>query len=122
MRKAIFKSELYTSVALIIILVLLVKPTKLLMPQSLDMMLPIFLLVAFFVFTTLFWKESSADERENLHRLNAGRISFLIGSSFLTSGIIIQSLQHNVDPWLVYTLVAMILAKALSRIYSQIKD
>jgi len=92
------------------------------MPQSFEMALPIFLIVAFLVFSSLFWKERSKDERENLHRLNAGRISFMIGSAILTLGIIIQSLAHNVDPWLVITLSSMILAKVASRIHSQMKN
>jgi hypothetical protein len=122
MSKLSFKSEIVTSVILVIILSLFLRPTSLLMPKTAEMMLPIFLIVGFLVFATLFWKERSADERENLHRLNAGRLSFLVGSTILTLGILVQSTRHDVDPWLIYTLVFMILAKVASRIYSQMRN
>lgn len=112
-------AELITSLILIIILFLFIAPTSLSMPASLGPMLTVFLILAFLVFAALIWKEQSADERENLHRLNAGRVSFLFGSAVLVLGILIQSLSHNVDPWLIYTLVTMILVKIISRIYSE---
>jgi len=117
----LFKSELIAAGILLLILFAFVRPSGLLMPQNFEMMLPIILIVAFFVFTSLFWKEKSRDEREDLHRLLASRISFLIGSTTLTVGIVIQSLSHQVDPWLVVTLSLMILAKATSRVYSRAK-
>jgi hypothetical protein len=51
----------------------------------------------------------------------SGRIAFLVGSTLLTLGIIVQSLNHNVDAWLVVTLVAMILSKIVVRIYGDSK-
>lgn len=112
-------SELTASAILVVILFLFIAPTSLSMPASLGPMLAIFLILAFLFFASLIWKEKSADERENLHRLNAGRVSFLFGSSVLVLGILSQSLTHNVDPWLIYTLVIMILVKIISRIYSE---
>jgi hypothetical protein len=122
MRSVKYKSELITSLILIFILGLFLKPSKLLMPMSSEVMLALFLVVAFLLFAAVFWKEGSGDERENLHKLNAGRISYLVGAAVLVVAIISQSMMHDVDPWLVYTLISMVLAKIGSRVYSQIMN
>ncbi len=92
------------------------------MPKDIDMMLVLGLIVSFLVFSATIWKEHAADERENLHRLNAGRISFLVGSVVLVMGIASQAMSHNIDPWLVYALIAMVGSKLASRIFSQWKN
>lgn len=117
-----FISEVVTSSALLIILLYFLKPNKLLMPNSVELMLTLFLLLAFLVFLALVWKEKTRDERENYHRMNASRVSFVAGSSILIIGIIVQSAMRSVDPWLIYTLIAMIFAKIATRIYLQIKS
>jgi len=118
--KKIFVGDLIVSSLLLAILVLILKPAKLLMPQSTEMMLIFFMLLSFIVFSAILWKEKSFDERDNLHRLNAGRFSFFIGTLVIITGIIVQSFKHNIDPWLIYVLIAMVLAKIASRIYTQI--
>lgn len=122
MKEKGFRGEIATSLILIAILVLFIRPTNLLMPSTVEMMLPVLLVVAFLTFSSLFWKEKAQDEREANHITKAGRISFFTGSIILTVGVVVQSLRHNVDPWLVYSLVGMVLAKVASRIYSQIKN
>jgi hypothetical protein len=111
-------AETLSAIILIAILFLTTSSEMLLMPKNTDMMLVLGLIVSFLVFAAV-WKETAADERENLHRLNAGRASFLIGSVVLVIGIAIQALDHNVDPWLVYALIAMVASKLASRIISQ---
>lgn len=120
--KSFFTGEITASLILVVILAVFLTPTKLLMPNSGDLMLAVLMVLCFFVFSAFIWKERSSDERENLHRLNAGRVSFLVGTSALVLGILLQSFRHDIDPWLIYTLVAMILAKVVSRVYSQVKN
>ena len=117
-----FSSEISVSILLVVILLTFIMPTKLLMPVSVEMIILLFLILFSLIFFSLVWKEKFADERENLHRLHAGRVSFLVGSSVLVLGIVLQSLKHDVDPWLVYTLVLMVLAKTISRVYLQVKQ
>lgn len=62
------------------------------------------------------------DERENYHRLSTSRNAWLAGSGVLIIGLITQALAHSIDPWLVYTLVIMILVKVISRIYQSQKN
>lgn len=115
-------NEFVTSLILIVILAAFLAPTHLLMPMDFDKMLVVLLIILFLSFSAVIWKENSLDERENLHRLNAGRLSFLVGSGLLVVAIILQSLKHHIDPWLIYILIAMVLTKVASRIYSNFKQ
>lgn len=117
-----YLAEIGITVILLGILGALLLPTSLLMPMSSDMMLIIGLIVTFFIFSSFFWKEQAGDEREHLHRLFAGRVSFFIGTAVLVVGIFFQSLSHNIDPWLIYALIGMIVGKLLTRLYSEWKQ
>lgn len=81
------------------------------------LLLSFILIITFFFFTTFIWKEKGKDERENLHILNAGRISFLTGALILVIGIIYESLIFAIDPWLIFALIGMILAKLIAHLY-----
>jgi len=70
---------------------------------------------AFSVFVLM---ERAGDERENEHRHSAGRTAFLAGGAVLIIGIIVQTLAHTLDPWLVWALLAMVAAKSVARLYS----
>jgi hypothetical protein len=72
----------------------------------------------FAVFASFILRESIADERDALHRTLAGRNAFLAGAGVLTLAIVMQGYTHSVDPWLVVTLVVMIMVKILTRIWS----
>lgn len=123
MKISSFTSELIISLVLLILLGLFLSPSSMaLMPTTMGSMLIIIFILAFIVFANMVWKEKANDEREELHKLNAGRISFLVGTTILVIGVIIQTLNHNIDPWLFATLAGMVLAKATSRVYSQIKQ
>jgi len=116
-----YMAEIIVGLVLIIISLLLLNQEMLLMPQSIDMLVLVGLIVAFLVFFGLIWKESTKDEREYLHSLQAGRKAFLVGIVILVIGIVNQSLNHNIDPWLLYGLIGMLFVKIGSRIYSQLK-
>jgi len=42
--------------------------------------------------------------------------------ALLTLGIIVQSFKHELDPWLIFTLAGMIVAKIITLIYGRIKN
>lgn len=113
--------EALSSIIIVIITVIFFNPTHLTMPQSVQSMLILGLIISFLTFSALVLKEHTTDERESLHRLVSGRISYLVGVGTLTIGIIVQALMHEIDKWLVIALCAMVLSKLLSRIYSQLR-
>ena len=92
------------------------------MPMTQGTMSILLVSVLFMVFSALVFREKSRDERENFLKMNAGRISFLSGSVIAVIGILYQSMTHNIDPWLVYTLIGMILAKTTTRLYFSLRN
>ena len=113
--------EVIVSAILVFVLLTFLSGPELLMPMSFDSMAMILFVVLAVLFTGLVFRENAMDEREKLHRLEAGRFAYLAGIAVITLGIIIQSFSYNIDPWLVYSLIAMIIVKIASRIYAQLR-
>lgn len=114
-----FIGELVVGLVLVVLLILLINPFPMYMPSGLEMGLLAGAVVAFAVFGALVWREKVADEREAAHRALAGRIGFLVGALVLTIGVLLQSLAHSLDPWLVLGLGAMILGKLAGLVYGK---
>ena len=119
MKNSEFIKEMVASVVLIILLGAFLNPF--ILPTMFQMMLLLALLVAFAFFATYIWKERPRDERESLHKMLAGRDGFLAGATVLVIGIILQSLNHALDPWLIITLTVMVLAKIAGLIRAQLR-
>ncbi len=113
--------ETISAIAILGIAILFLNPGHLTMPDNMQSMLIIGLIVSFLTFAAYLFREKSADERESVHVLTAGRISYLVGVGTLIVGIIFQALKHDIDQWLVIALCAMVFSKLLSRIYSHFK-
>lgn len=88
----------------------------------LDMLLAVLAIILFAGFAIFIWREKDGDERENLHRALAGRWAFLAGSGVLVLGIVVEELNHGLDYWLVWALLAMVLAKIVGIIYKRHKN
>ena len=113
--------ETISAIAILGIAVLFLNPGHLAMPESMVSMLIVGLIISFLTFAAYLFREKSSDERVSIHILTAGRISYLVGVGTLIIGIIIQALQHEIDPWLVIAICAMVFSKLLSRIYSHFR-
>lgn len=121
MKNSIFLNETIIATVLVVLLVLFLNPFDFLMPPPFLSMLVIVLIAIFGMFVSIVWKEQVRDEREVLHRMLAGRFAFLVGSSILVIGIIVQELRHVTDPWLIYALSGMLIAKIVGMLYGQKK-
>jgi hypothetical protein len=113
--------ETISAIAILGIAILFLNPGNLTMPDSMVSMLIVSLMVSFLTFAAYLLREKSSDEREAVHILTAGRISYLVGVGTLIVGIILQALKHEIDPWLVIALCAMVFSKLLSLIHSHFK-
>lgn len=113
--------ETISALIILGIAILFLNPGHLSMPESMVSMMIVTFIVAFLAFAAFLLKEQSSDEREVVHVLTAGRISYLAGVGALILGIIIQSAGHEIDPWLVISLCVMVFTKLLSRIYSHFR-
>lgn len=113
--------EVICAFILLGIAVIFFNPGHLAMPESTVSMLVLGLIISFLIFAAFILKETSSDERETLHIMRASRISYLVGVAILLVGIVVQTFNHAVDPWLVISLAGMLLSKIISRVYSQHK-
>jgi uncharacterized membrane protein len=114
--------EVIISILLLILLALCSNPFgKIWMPSMLMSSALVLLIVVFTAFVIFVWKEKAHDEREEQHRLLAGRISFLCGAIVLVIGIVYQTYHGHTDNWLLIALCAMVAAKLATQIYSQLK-
>lgn len=114
--------EVIIGIILLGILGIFLNPTHLLMPDSVNMMLILGLILGFLAFIGLVWREHASDEREAIHIGKAGRLSFFSGAAVLVIGIVIQAMQHEIDPWLLYALSVMVLAKLISRTFHNLRN
>jgi len=107
--------EIIVTVCLVIIAILLLNPFYFWMPNMLLITLLATSLILFGFFASFVLRESASDEREGMHRMLAGRNAFLAGSAVLMTGIIVEALEHAVNPWIVLSLVVMIVVKISTR-------
>ena len=113
--------ELSVGLGLVVLLLVIFNPWNMFMPGYLVMGFLIGIIVLYVAFAIFLWREQSGDEREQYHRLFADRIAYLVGSGLLIVAIVIQELAHALDPWLIFALVMMVLAKVIGLIYGKNK-
>lgn len=110
--------ETLVTAGLVVLAILLLNPFHFWMPDMMIMGMLAVTLGLFGLFASFILRERVVDERDGQHRTLAGRNAFLAGSGVLTLAIVIQGYAHAVDPWLVVTLVTMIVVKILTRLWS----
>ena len=115
-------AEVVLSVLIVGLAIFSWNPFDVFMPDATAMAIACVLLIVFAVFAAFVWRERAVDEREAAHQAAAGRAAFLAGAAALTVGVVFQSFAHNVDPWLVGALVAMVLAKIGARIWHEARN
>ncbi len=111
--------ETIISVVFIVLLFLFLNPFDFWMPGMLLYMMIAGLVVSFALFASFIWKERSRDEREQLHKMMAGRVGYLSGVAVLVLGVVVESITSHVDPWLIAVLGAMIIGKIAGHIYGR---
>ncbi|MDR3571842.1 MAG: hypothetical protein P4L81_06670 [Candidatus Pacebacteria bacterium] len=110
-------AQLVIAAVLIVVAFLLVNPTGMSMPDSAHMLVLAIAIVACGAYAVFVVAERSGDERDETHKMMAGRTAFLVGGGILLIAIVSQSLAHSLDPWLVAALIGMVLAKASARLF-----
>ena len=114
------QNEIIVAVILIILILLFLNPFGLFMPDMLVYMMIAGVVVLFALFAGFVWKEKVRDEREQLHKMIAGRLAYLAGVGVLVLGIAVEGFtMAHVDPWLLFALLAMILGKIFGFFYSR---
>ena len=112
-----FAGEIVISISLIGLLVFFINPLDILMPQPLHPFMVPFLVVLFIIFSGFIWKEAPGDEREQLHKFIASRFAYFAVITALIIGIVVQSFNGKVDPFLIIGICISLLAKTFGLIY-----
>ena len=108
--------EFSITLVFMVLLAFLVNPQEhLWMPNMSEQVLVAILVLLFAAYAIFFWREKSHDEREDLHRMFAGRVAFLAGAGMLVISIALQAHTGMIDPALPLSLGAMIFAKSAAR-------
>lgn len=107
-----------TAVVLVGLLTLLSDPFMLWMPDLAQMMVLLGAAILACVWAGFVMYEHTVDERDALHRMNAGRMAYLSGIAVLTVALVVQGFAHDIDPWVSIALGVMVLVKLGSRFYS----
>ena len=110
--------EVVSAAAFCVLALLLINPMHLWMPSMSHMATLSLAAVALAAFIVFILREGSRDERDDAHRAIAGRAAFLAGSLVLMLGIIVQNTTESIDPWLVGALIAMVVGKVGTRIWT----
>jgi hypothetical protein len=108
-------SELVLSLAVLGMLALLIHPYW--MPMGLVVVCIAVLAALVFGLGVFVWHENPRDEREYAVASQAGRTAYLIGAAILTVGVAVQTLQHDVDLWLLISLASMVFAKVITNVH-----
>lgn len=107
------------TLALAGVLFFVVNPVHIWMPSQMQMLLSGVFVAVFAVVIAVFWREKPHDEREEAHAAFAGRVAFFAGTTTMAIGIVYQSMQHAIEPWLALSLIVMLASKVLARIYAR---
>lgn len=93
--------------------ILAIAPNKIIMPNSLQMIVVAIVTGLIASFLLLLWRENPTDEREIFNQAQASRTAYIVGSMVLIYALIIQSIQHRLDSAVPLALFAMIVTKIL---------
>ncbi|MEO5691316.1 MAG: hypothetical protein ABIQ64_03970 [Candidatus Saccharimonadales bacterium] len=95
------------------IVLLAIAPRTIVMPSSIQMLLLAVVLGLMATFLVFLWREQPDDEREMQNQALASRSAYSVGSLVLIGALIVQSLDHNLDPAVPIALLAMIATKII---------
>ncbi len=98
---------------LTIIAVFAIAPKTFVMPSRLQMLIVALVLGLVAAFLVFLWREKPDDEREMQNQALASRSAYIVGSIVLIVGLLIQSLNHNLDSAIPVALLAMIATKII---------
>lgn len=85
------------------------------MPMMGEMLALLIVVVLLLVWVGFVLQEKPHDERELLLTMKSGRVAYLAGFGVLMVALIVQCLQHAIDPWIAVALSVMVLSKLFVR-------
>jgi len=110
--------EIIAAAGLVLVLVLLINSMSFYMSNMVLATCITVLVLCYSFFVLFVVRRKPQDEREETHERFAGRIAFMTGTFLMLVGVIVQSLSHQIDVWLVAALTVMIVSKLVAETYS----
>ena len=113
------KNFLHTVVAILVIFLLLVLADLIpfWMPMMGELVALLLVSVGLIVWAGFILQEQAQDEREVLLKMKSGRIAYVSGLAILLIALVVQGLEHQIDPWIAISLGVMVAAKLIARTY-----
>jgi hypothetical protein len=96
------------------LILLLFNPFNIWMPMPFHLLIVATLLISTVVLSLVLLRQLKEDEREQKLRLFSYQAGYMIGMFSLVCGVIFQSFSHQVEPWMVVTLLLMFLSKMVA--------
>jgi hypothetical protein len=87
------------------------------MPNMNEMLVLLIVTLLMLTWSGFVMYEKAFDEREVMLRMHAGRIAYLSGIGVLLIALIVQGLNHTIDPWIMLALAVMVISKLGARLY-----
>lgn len=113
MKKYKLLLDIVLLVSLTAMSLLAIAPKTFVMPTSLQMILLAIVLGLLAGFLVLLWREQPSDERESYNQALASRSAYVVGAAILIIAMLVESLNHNLDPAIPVALLAMIITKVI---------
>ena len=89
------------------------------MPMMGEMMVLLLVVILLLVWAGFVMQETAHDEREVLLKMKSGRVAYLSGLGVLMLALVMQGIQHAIDPWIAVTLAVMVITKLVTRLYEE---
>lgn len=103
--------ELLLIATLFVVSVISVAPKTFVMPNTAQMVLMVLVIGLLCAFLVFIWRENPSDEREAQNQATASRAAYIVGAGVLIVTLLVQGLQHDLDPAIPLVLLAMISTK-----------
>ncbi len=75
--------------------------------------------IAVLAYGAFVFNERPADEREYELSLITSKYAYLVGAGIITVGIVVQTIDHSLGPWLPITLAGMVIAKSMAHFFKK---
>lgn len=118
------KNNILTSIVTLgalVCLFLLTDPFMVLMTTRLQMLVLLLASLLLALIVAFVITEKAQDERDHLHRMEAGRAGYSAGLIVLIIALVVQGLAHHIDLWISATIAVMLLTKFGTRVFDAFK-
>ncbi len=113
------KTYFYSGVAAVLTFLLLVLAdlVPFWMPMMGEMLALLVVVILLIIWVGFVLQEHAQDEREVVLKMHSGRVAYLSGLGFLMLALVVQGINHAIDPWIAGALAVMVVSKLVTRLY-----